>query len=117
MPSKIELVSGIATGILAVCTPLILNVSYRDFIAFILIAIVVAGASFLHVVHKKVAAFVILLLAGGIVSVIGIVGLAIVAVYTVSTWSVILIYLPGWTAFIAVVAAMVTQLRRRTPNP
>ena len=95
---------------------MILNLSYRDFIAFILIAIVVAGASFLHVVHKKVAAFVILLLAGGIVSVIGIVGLAIVAVYTVSTWSVILIYLPGWTAFIAVIAAMVTQLRRRTPK-
>ena len=116
LPNKIELFSGIATGIIAVCTPLVLDVSYRDLLAFLLIALVVAAASYMHVILRNIAGFVILLIAGGIVSVIGLVGAAIVAVYAFLNWTVLLIYLPGWTAFIAVISAIVTQLRRRTPR-
>ena len=116
LPNKVELVSGITTAVLAIFNPLVLDLPYRDFVAFILISIVVAAASYIHVIHRNIVAFVILLIAGGIISFIGVVGAAIVVSVAFTSWSVLLIYVPGWTAFIAVIACMVTQLRRRKGN-
>ena len=104
------------TAVLAIFNPLVLDLPYRDFVAFILISIVVAAASYTHVIHRNIVAFVILLIAGGIISFIGVVGAAIVVSVAFTSWSVLLIYVPGWTAFIAVIACMVTQLRRRKGN-
>jgi hypothetical protein len=91
----------------------VLRVPYNDFLGYILISLVVAGASYLHVVQRMIAGFVIVLIAGGMVGFVGIVGAAILAVSAVDDWTVVLIYVPGWTAFITVIASIVTQLRRR----
>lgn len=89
-----------------------LGLPFREFLGYTLISVVVAGGAYLHVVFRMIAGFFILLIAGGMVGFVGVVGAALLAVSAVANWTVVFMYVPGWTAFIAVIASIITQLRR-----
>lgn len=113
LSNQVELISGFATGLLAICMPALLGIgALTDFLPSIFISVLVSAGAYLHIVRRMIVGFVIVIIAGGLLGLVGAVGGAIVAAYG-SLWSVGVVYLPGLTAFITLVAAIVTQLKRR----
>ena len=118
LSNKVELISGFATVVLAICMALFVGyqeapTTVYEFLPYIAISALVSIGSYLHVVRRNIAGFVIVMLVGGLLGVLGVVGAAVAVASTSRTLTMMLFFLPSLSAFVCLIAAIVTQLKRR----
>ena len=130
---KVELISGIATGLLALFSPssfsLILFVlgafSVKEklfgllylFVTYIGPAMLIAIGSYTHAVRRRASGFVMIMVGGLVLTIIEVIVTFGGFFYALGPWSAPVTLLPWASAFVAVVAALLVRSAEEGTQP